>query len=543
MSKILYEGTWRYLDLALTNLTSEKTAGSFLPSDDLQFSTGSLSLNSDVIAEHWNGVQFSFEAVVGTYFIPGDGLVHYLFDNQGTGASEDRIRCYIDAAGLLTFVVHDTDSTQHLVSHDVTDWKQDEEHYVACTLDFNANTIVLYVDGTAEDSTPDNALSSDSVAAIEANTHIGSDNAGANYLNGKIKYRFWNRVLSATEITAQWNSGAMVEFSIVSQDVIAIDDFTNSATGVKSKHSGKAVSAISAGGTEATLTTADGADVFADGDAVLVSDATGYSKPGFADGAGSGTSLDVDDGAGAAVADIEKVGVSIDCDDQYAGNGGDILDAGTNDVSLSAWVQLAEGAGNGVIIGKWDGVDSTPGYYLYSADGVILMKISDGSGVAIPIGTTDIRDGKRHHVAGYVDRDTVADSKIFVDGYDDTASTYISGDSTGTLNNSEDFYIGRRNLGASILFWDGKIADAKVYIANGALWSAAQILYQATHPHDVSASAGTITEYYPLNENTGTTITAGVTSPGNDLTLSNVAAWDQEAHVSKDLWNNGGFEN
>ncbi|MBU4480675.1 LamG domain-containing protein, partial [Patescibacteria group bacterium] len=63
--------------------------------------------------------------------------------------------------------------------------------------------------------------------------------------------------------------------------------------------------------------------------------------------------------------------------------------------------------------------------------------------------------------------------------------------------------------------------------AAGDHWTDEQILYQAQHPFDYSASAGTLTDYWRCDEGTGTT----VGGYANDLTLSNALAWSTQPVV------------
>ncbi len=213
MSQILYESEWGTKALAPANMT--ESAIHIFPSnpnsDLLEYSKGSDTLNSEKVTENWNGIQFSFG--FWTWGItPADGNVKYILDNQGTGASQDRVQVYIDGAGLLVFVVHDTDSTQHLVSYDVSAWTADQWHQIFVSLDFNNDTIELYTDGVSRDDTPDNALSSDSIGTVEANSHIGKDTNDINQLNGYMTFILSNRVWTNAEITADNDSGAGTPF-------------------------------------------------------------------------------------------------------------------------------------------------------------------------------------------------------------------------------------------------------------------------------------------------------------------------------------------
>ncbi len=526
-----------YPSLTASNLSGENTL-LVNASDLVEYSIGSASLYSSTITENWNDEQFTIRVWIESLnFMPGDGLTHYILDNQGTSATENRVQLYISSAGLLIFDVDDTTPTQHLVSYDITGWISGSDHQIVARLDLKSNEIELYTDGVSRDSTPDNALSSDTIDTIEANTHFGKDTSDANQLNGMGTLQIFSRSWSDAEVTADWNSGSGVAF-VVDPDTILMANFSDDETGIVYHHSGKSVSAISAGGTEATLTTHEGTDnSFADGNAVIVSDGTGFSKQGYVDGSPSDTELDIDDGAGAAVANIAQVGVSIDCNGSYFAEAANntIHDVALEDLCISTRVKVDSSAGATLQVVTKSNV--APRWQLYIDSGIVFLYLQDSDPDTYYLnGDTDIRDNKWHHIAAVLDRDNAANCKIFLDGIENNTSKSGTLADLGTLANTHTFNIGARNNGDFIL--DGQIADVKLYYATGAIWSDAEVLYQATHPFNYGASAGTLTDYWECTENTGTTVNGNV----NNLTLSNADAWSQEAYVSKNLIVDSGME-
>lgn len=529
--EILVESGWRYFD----TFQSEKAIGSFLSGDDLRFSVGSESLNSDTVAECFNANNMTFRKWLTVNFVPGDGLNHYLLDNQGTSGSNNRIECFIDRSGRLYFRAWDKDSGYHQVTHIITDWAISSRHQIVATIDFNNDAMAIYIDGNLEDDTADVILSSDSIDAIEANTHYGSNYLAANQLNGAGTLQILDRVWSAAEVTADYASAAGSAF-VVTPDTILMGRFSEDDPGIVYWHRGKAVSAISAGGTEATLTTADGAGVFSDGDSLIIYDGTGYSKQGFADGAGSGTSLDVDDGAGGAIADIEKCGVSMNCAGTHYAEGGNILNIGVEDYETDFWLkQDGDPAGNQIIIGKaaTNTFPSVRWLVFISASGNIYMLADDNTNDAhFRTDITSYLDNKWHHIHIFVDRSNIATCAIRVDG--ESLAIITSGTfPVNTLTNASNISVGGGDGGG--LIFEGSLKFAKLHIG-GTMASAAQILYASTHPGDLSANSWTLDgtrEAWLFDENTGTTAAAQVTSPANNLTVSNALAWDQSAFVSK----------
>ncbi len=492
--------------------------------DIVEYDKGSGSLNSVTVTENWNSEQWTARIRTSLSFVPGDGLTHQFLDNQGTSATNNRVQIYIDTAGLLTFVVHDTDSTQHLVTYDVSGWTAGVEHQIVAVIDFKNNAMLLYTDGTVRDNTPTAALSSDSIDAIGATTHIGSNASDANQLNGSMTIQLFNRAWASTDVDAD-DPG--VDF-VVDPYTNLMANYTNSVTTISYHPSGKSVSAIVANANDATLTTAAGVDTaIFDGEQVIVEDATGFSKPAFADGdAASSTEILVDDGAGGAVADIEKVGVSVDFAGTHGANGGNIHNVAANDFSISVVIRTTA-TGSRVILDKGYPTDAGVNrYVLYVVNGSLTLGIGLSDFAAFTSDSSDYNDGRYHHVAVTADRDgnVIFYKDGVADGTDD-----ISG-KAGDLTDTGDFNIGVKSPSESgLLNFNGDIVDVKI-LTNG-LWSPAQILYQATHPKDVSASAGTITDNWLLDEGTGTTLNGKV----NNLTLSNAAAWTLKAHLTRNL--------
>lgn len=513
--------------------------------DDLRIERGSLPLNGVKYAENWNGIQATgIIWIEKLHFVPGDGISHYILDNQGTGASQDRFEFYIDTAGLLIFDLHDADSTQHRVQSDITGWSLGSTHHIAFAYDLNADEIELYVDGASVDSTPDNGLASDTVDAIGTTTQIGANTSQASQLNGQLSYLLENYRWADSQITADYASGAGVK-RVVGPNTIARDQFTDRSTGVTYWPRGKRVSAIVANANDATITTADGllTAVF-DGDELTISDGTGHHLQCFADGdPSSGTSVLVDDGAGSAVADIEKVGVSIDCADSYFAQGGDILDITTEDFEIDFWVkQDGDPAATEYIIAK-DGGGTARYWVAISSAGILLLRATDAANDAnFSYDITSFLDNRWHHIYLFADRSDISSCTIYIDGVSVTPTT--SGTfPVLTLTNATNFGVGSTLTGA--LPFSGQLRDLTIHIG-GTMRTATEILYRATHPLDYSANGWTLDgtrEAWQLTEGSGTTNTAEVTTPGNDLTLSNAAAWSLEAFLSRQLYPDGGGEN
>jgi hypothetical protein len=139
--------------------------------------------------------------------------------------------------------------------------------------------------------------------------------------------------------------------------------------------------------------------------------------------------------------------------------------------------------------------------------------------------TNTYRDNLWHHCAIVFDRDNATNIKIYIDGSSVSISkSGVLANVADSQSNASQFRIGNYSTISATRYFDGRIYDFKYWI--GGVWTPTEIAYQNTHPLDVTASAGTITEYWLMQEGSGTDINAGVSTPTNDLVLSNTSAWD-----------------
>lgn len=221
------------------------------------------------------------------------------------------------------------------------------------------------------------------------------------------------------------------------------------------------------------------------------------------------------------------LGHDLDLDAKYYGQAANntVHDITTQDISISAWVKVDVDANS--FQHFFNKYAVLPGYYFrIRTDGKLHFKMFDGTDEYYIVGNSNIRDNKWHYVAVIIDRDNATNCKIFLDGYEDGATSKIGTlANVDSLSNSQILRLGAYAAGDSVL--DGQIRDVKLYYANNDHWTDAQILYQAQHPFDYSANAGTLTDYWRLDEGTGTTLYGKV----NNLTLSNVLAWTTQPKI------------
>lgn len=532
----LAEWYWNYYVLP-----NDEYAISIIHEDDLQFPTGSAPLNPGMDYENFNGTQMTFKIdVEALYFVPGDGVAHKFFDNLGTSNTQNRLRMWINKVGILQFDVDDKDITCHCVDHDISDWVIGSTHQIIGILDFNNDDVGLYIDGILVDDIPDNPFSSDSIDVIGTHTHVGSNTNFDFHLNGSMTFQIWDIPQDSIWVADQWNSGDLLP-SVVDFNTILLLRTSEKKTGIVYWHKGKKTSNIIDNANDSELTTAAGADEsFSDGDAVSIQGATGIVKYGFVDGSPSDTSVLVDDGAGALVSGgLSSIGVSMFCDGNYEANGGDILDVTTDFWEADFWFKI-DGIPvelKGLFGKKTNYLGSGIGYLVWlQTNGRIYIDSYDGTNAGSGYADiTNLLDNRWHHFHGYYDRAALGNLTIYLDGVAQGVNT------SGTipvniLTNARDFIIGGRDGGDGDVIV-GSIRDV-LFKTTGTAASAAQILYRAAHPGDLTANSWTLDgtrEAWAFTANTGTNVPALVDSPANDLTMSSALGWNQQAYVSKDL--------
>ena len=202
--ELLFEGDWQYYALRPSALTGEKGVHIFPSSpnsDDLQYSMGSASLNSAVVAEMLNANQGSLEF----WIRPNNGTPLFVLD-VATTSGANRIIIYIDS-GQVYFELHDKDNTVHYVSY-TPGFAAGTWYHLVGTWDFLNDAIALYEAGTLRDDVPSAALSSDSIDTLPSTMYFGQRFNGANILNATLTGRILDRPLSSAEVTALYAAGS-----------------------------------------------------------------------------------------------------------------------------------------------------------------------------------------------------------------------------------------------------------------------------------------------------------------------------------------------
>lgn len=183
--------------------------------------------------------------------------------------------------------------------------------------------------------------------------------------------------------------------------------------------------------------------------------------------------------------------------------GGNILNAGTNDISISAWVNPDFGSPPTYkyVATKRASAGAGDAGYLFGFDGAkVEFEMSDGTDEYLLIGATSI-DGWTH-IAAVIDRSNAANCKVFLNGSDDTNSKNGTLADVDDIDNSENFDIGK------LVSTDAtKVKDVRVYIAAGNHWSDAEVLAQYNNPYE-RHKGGSMTAGWPLTDNENSTYIA-----------------------------------
>lgn len=337
------------------------------------------------------------------------------------------------------------------------------------------------------------------VATAPAEVYLGS--AASSYPADAYfdELAIWNIPLSDSEVDSLYNSGSGARpDSVASHALLAYFDFDGTvATAV----SGTALGSQGTWQLKTTSTTTTsvavsggGNTLFKDNDRMVLYDETGYKVEGFINGTPTSTNVSIDDGAGGAVTNADKVGVyaTLDGSSQYF-SGGVIHDVGTNDLALSARFKLDSAPSSNVnIVGKYDAGGSSSGYYLVITPSLqIQCTFFQGLSSKEATSSDTISVGKWYHVVALVERGTTI--KLYLNGFEVNYSTQESTDTTSNVSGGT-FYIGRSPYGN---YFPGSVKDVRVWIAADLIGTedpGAHALTLATDPNGSSVSFNGVSE-------------------------------------------------
>jgi len=518
-----------FISLTPANITDQKGYGG-----GLEHSPGSDSLNSANVTEILSSKQGSIHTWVKLPFASSHGTSRYVFDFGS-------VKLYWDGGSTQWKATVNSVDIVRSDAFSVGDWV-----YLLVTWDEDAPTLDLTADATSAVQ----VTGVQTEAAPGSTLYLGQDSANGNLLGGPVSMRISN----AIESSFYGAGDGDVDMYVVGFGSVMFN-FSDDDTGQHYYPFGKTVSAIVANANDATLTTATGAQTaFYDGEAIRVEGGKGDSAQAFADGDPSGdTTMLVDDGAGSAVADIEKVGVFANfngstewmraSDPNFPASG--IL----GDLTIQATIK-PDGVGGTLqtIVSKYLNTGNRRMYDWGHKDGELEFIIStDGS-----VGTSATRKstnaslvaGEEVHIAVSYDA-SGGDCFFYKNGYLLTDDSVALGNSIA--DKDPDLSIGVRD-GPRTTWFAGGISNVALF---DDIRTAAEILTSATTPKEDLSGAGNIIGQWLLDDD------ASVSKPdnnegtaggdmdllGGDTTNYGTHTRAQAAFVSRNMLVDGSMEN
>jgi len=338
--ELVIENYWATYAMRPASLTAYKAMHIF-GEDNLQYSTGSASLNSAVIAECLSATQGTIECWIRPSWNGDDGLNHYIFSIQPSAADWIHFYKLNSSYWYLSYRSNSVTHTSHITSasdiagswvHLVVVWDKNN------TVD-GTNYVVLYKNATT-----------DTVDAVQPGVFGSLSNAVAvgerfdtTYcFNGLIVTRILDRALSAAEVTALYAAGAgSADSFVVTPDTKLLMLTSDDSTSVVYHHFGQKIQSIST----VTLTTVDNVTGrWINGDKVLVYDDDDPANNVYTgiDGTPSGSTITVDDSC-AAVSGTNKFisrNLVVDPDFETAGVNNITVDANVTPTKDSSTVKF-----------------------------------------------------------------------------------------------------------------------------------------------------------------------------------------------------------
>lgn len=530
-----YTSGWGYRSLLPSNITSEK--GILIgEGDNLQYTRGSLQGGdgSGVVYENADPNQGTLEFWVRPNWANTDSSNHYIFDGS-------TVTLYFDASNDSWTAVVNGATITAADTFSAGDWI-----YILLTWDANANTLDITVDATAETQ----VTTAQTVAAPSSALYFGQTSASANIFNGTIAGRITNKIESSN-----YNSGAgSTDTFTVTPDTVWMGMYSDSDTDAVFWHRGQQVTAITDGATESTLTTgqAVGNRSWANNDRVAVWDGTGYKKEGLIDGTPSGSSILVDDGAGALVSGLSNVGVHayLDGNSQYFyatdANFPESGLTGAQDLSIQAWIKPDTPTADAqIIVAKGNDTGNKQMYQFWLHQSNLYIAVSsDGIAWTQRASTNaSFTVGKWSHVAVVYDA-SEGSAVFYQNGYALTDNGIAL--ATSIVDQDPNFTIGTRAGGS--FYFDGGIAHVALF---DDIRTEAEILTSATNPGEDLSGAGNIIGQWYFWEASGASAIDNTQGDagrdltpydGGDVTYGNCGR-TQTAFISKNLIADSGMEN
>ena len=353
----------------------------------------------------------------------------------------------------------------------------------------------------------------------------------------------WDRPLTDSEITTLVNGGTGARAdSVGSSDLIYYSDFdgtvgTDMVNPIASSNVDTAYASVTT--TTAVTVNGNGDKIFADNDRIVLYDETGYKVQGAVNGTATTTNVPIDNLAGGAVTDADKVGVhataSWSYSNKFGANAQQVGDITTGDFTVSLWFKMT--ASSWYIIDKrYGNYDSGWDLWVSSAGVHPLIEDSTATSATGTVAVTGLDDGKWHHLMVSFDRS--GDATVYTDGVARGTVT-ISG-ASATITTSQHLWVGGGSLGG-LLDGTGSLRDVAIW--NSAL-TAANALSLATNPLNATAAVSIPAWWWKMDEAWSVQVADSGSVTGADvLGVVGTVTRTQLAYISKNLIADGNMEN
>jgi len=116
------------------------------------------------------------------------------------------------------------------------------------------------------------------------------------------------------------------------------------------------------------------------------------------------------------------------------------LDVGSGDATISLWVKT-DTDDDDVSLLDWRGVGPLHGLHVYLYDGRPAVHLGDGSAFSSLVADRGVADGRFHHLAVSLQRNTINGGRLLIDGRD--THTFDLAPVSGVLDSTEDLTMGR----------------------------------------------------------------------------------------------------
>lgn len=216
-----------------------------------------------------------------------------------------------------------------------------------------------------------------------------------------------------------------------------------------------------------------------------------------------------------------KVGSALEfdgIDDNATVANSSALNIGTSDFTVEAWIKGRSMSDTDIIMGKTAGgvCSTTYGYSLGVFDSLkptLHFCTAAGSHAKIQ-SNQSLVDGTWYHIVALVDRDSTANTRIYVNGIPTTTTVSNLATHTGSITNTEVLALGSESDGG--FYWDGALDQIRVY---NYLRTASQIAY--------NYNGGEPVAWWKLDQTSGTSVLdySGFNSHGTFNNMDPATDW------------------